>query len=134
MNVDPREIRALAFLAVQECTRAGKPWNGKGVESQIRGAVETDGRPVDLVLTAAYAAAHDESAQTPAAIRWPERYPSSAPGTSPAEPTCTTCSKPERLCRAEPVRASARHEFTTGTPEEPEHTLPWRDLVRSIAE
>lgn len=131
-ELDPREVRALTFLVHQECARAQKHWNPKGIEGQIRLAIEEDRRTPGQVLTAAYAAVRDDTARTPAAIRWAERYPFEPGSTAPEAPRCYVCAKPERACREAAAKAGDPHTFTIYPEPEPEHTVPWRSLAHSI--
>lgn len=113
---DQRIVSAASFLIHAECQRIGRQWEQQGINSQVRQAIEDDGRRVDLVVTAGFAAAADDRAVTPAAIRWASRYPDVPDDDAPPAPRCDVCGRPEHGCRIAAAKSGDHHQFTTEPP------------------
>ncbi len=103
---------AITHLAHLECQRVGKRWDPQGIFVAVQAAIEDDSRRADQVMQAAYAAANDANAQTPASIRWTTRYPETSAGAAVRLPLCAVCGKPEPSCRAAAAKSGDPHPFT----------------------
>lgn len=116
MVADQRVISAAAYLVKHHCEQVGKQWDQQGIHAAVRQAIEVDGRRVDQVVAAGFAAADDPAADTPAAIRWANRYPVTlglVRDVTRAGPQCEVCGRPEVECRRADalVSPSLRHNI-----------------------
>lgn len=116
-DIDARTVSAVAYVVHCEAQRASRTWDQQGIHATVRGALDDDGHDVLSVVRAGFEAVSDPRAQTPGAIRWPDRYKS----TSGAKdwmnnygPECTTCGLTKRHHDAaeDKLPADKRHPFT----------------------
>ena len=116
MSIDSRTVSALAFLIHGEAQRVHRAWDQQGIHATVRGALEDDGRDVLSVIRAGFEAVSDANANTPGAIRWPDRY-KAVKGTKDwmnnFGPECTTCGLAKRHHESAEAKVpeSACHPF-----------------------
>ena len=116
MSIDPKVISAIAYLVHAEAQRTHRAWDQQGIHATVRGALEDDGRDVLSVIRAGFEAVSDANANTPGAIRWPDRY-KAAKGTKDwmnnFGPECVTCgrAKSHHDAAEAAVPEAMRHAF-----------------------
>jgi hypothetical protein len=117
MSLDPKIISAAAYLIHGEALRAHRNWDQQGIQATVRGALEDDGRDVLSVIRAGFEAVSDANANTPGAIRWPDRYRAvkgSQDWMNNFGPECTTCgrAKSHHDAAEATVPVDMRHQFS----------------------